>query len=430
MNSAGVCAFLINALVQIPVIALVAWVAVRAMRRAPANQQYRVWMAALAASVVLPLMSMKPKVLAVGPSPLRLRSGQALPVSQPAAQGNPRFSLDVLLERTQRPAARGVNLGLLLAAGYGAFILYRIAALSLAWRRTRRILRASELALAGEVPILTSVEATKPMTLGVFRPVLILPRTLELSESALAAVVAHEMAHICRRDFLANLVIEIGTLPIAFHPLTAMLKRRLADARELACDEQVTPRLVPPRDYARVLIDVAAFACAAPRPAYSLTMAGGDFEDRIRRIVRRTDMKHSRILMAAAWAALAVSSVAAAGIAVHPRLNPAVNKDLSSPDAKARAAAACEAGQARDKSAIAALLAMLGDETPIPATRCYSFSGSGWTPALQSFDHPSPGEQAALALASISRPAIDPLVAALDDRNPVVRRNAAWAIGE
>src|SRR5689334_12011034 len=132
MNSISLSAFLINALVQIPIIALVAIVTARRMR---AHQQHRVWVAALVACVVLPVMSMIP----------RPRSGR--PGFSPAAglkpglpANNAPFSLEALLERTQKPAAPGVNLGALLAAGYGAFLLVRVVALSVAWRRTRRVL--------------------------------------------------------------------------------------------------------------------------------------------------------------------------------------------------------------------------------------------------------------------------------------------------
>ena len=74
------------------------------------------------------------------------------------------------------------------------------------------------------------------------------------------------------------------------------------------------------------------------------------------------------------------------------------------------------------------LVAMLGDDTPIEPIKCWE--EGRWTPALDSFKHPSPGEQAAIALASMGTPALEPLTNALHDANPSVRRNAAWAIGE
>jgi vesicle coat complex subunit len=53
-----------------------------------------------------------------------------------------------------------------------------------------------------------------------------------------------------------------------------------------------------------------------------------------------------------------------------------------------------------------------------------------WSPARHEFKQASPGEQAAIALAALSQPAVEPLIAALNNGNPSVRRNAAWAIGE
>lgn len=449
MTSTAIAALLINALWQIPVIAMVASLAVRALRRAPARQQHLVWAAALILSVALPLWSTWPRKVATPTTPSR--SGSSPPSIVPST-----FSLDALLATTKRPTSSGVNPATWLAVAWGAVTLYRAFALLVAWQRTRTILRSANTNISAEVidrcrpalgihvPIVSSRAVVTPMTLGAIDPVIILPEALlaELTDDALISLVGHELAHIRRRDFVINIVFEIVAIPIAFHPITALLKRRVAETRELACDEEVTPGLVAPRDYARALVDVAAFVSAAPTPTYSLTMAGGDFEDRIRRIVRRKTMKHSRALIAAAWAALTVTSVAVAGIAVHPQLSSGADRTdtprfadrievsparFSSPGAEARAAAACDAGRARDVNAIPMLMAMLGDDTRIRPMRCY---GNGWNPAMESFDHPSPGEQAALALASISKPAVASLVNALDDPSPVVRRNAAWAIGE
>jgi HEAT repeat protein/Zn-dependent protease with chaperone function len=444
MNSAVVAAFLINALVQIPLIALVAWLAARMLRNAPARQQHLVWAVALVLCLALPLLSVMPR-------PSR-PSAVAAAAPQQTASAAPSAALHVLLERTQRPAARGANLAQLLAIAYGAFVAYRALALLRGWRQTRRLVRSAGVDLSAAVrqrcaidaPILASHAAKTPMTVGAIHPVIILPAALfgELSDDALLSLVGHEAAHIRRRDFLVNLALELVAVPIAFHPVVWLLRRRLALTRELACDEQVTPALVPPRAYARALVDIASFARGAAGPMVSLTMAGSDFEHRIRRIIRRPSMKTSRVLVAAAWVALGAAGAAAAAIAVRPNLsmdNPGAgfsrtgraearpHTSFSSPNAEARAAAACEAGRARDEAAIPQLLAMLGDDTPVAEVRCYE---GRWSPALQSFEHPSPGEQAALALASISRPAVDPLVRALDDRSPVVRRNAAWAIGE
>jgi HEAT repeat protein len=103
-------------------------------------------------------------------------------------------------------------------------------------------------------------------------------------------------------------------------------------------------------------------------------------------------------------------------------------RPLNEPTAQARAEAACDAGRRGDVEKIPMLLALLSDDTKTELLRCWD--NGRWSPALDTFKHPSPGEQAALALASMGPPAFLPLTNQLDNANATVRRNAAWAIGE
>ncbi len=101
---------------------------------------------------------------------------------------------------------------------------------------------------------------------------------------------------------------------------------------------------------------------------------------------------------------------------------------LRSLDPRERAVAACALGRLGAVDAIPALISLLGDDTPIQPIKCWDIGD--WSPARHTFKQESPGEQAAIALASLSQPAVEPLIAALNNGNPNVRRNAAWAIGE
>jgi HEAT repeat protein len=103
-------------------------------------------------------------------------------------------------------------------------------------------------------------------------------------------------------------------------------------------------------------------------------------------------------------------------------------RSLQSSDPAARAAAACFLGRTREVKAIPFLIDLLGDEAAIEGRACWD--NSTWNHALPSLKRPSPGEQAAIALASMGEPAVRPLIEALDHQNPTVRGNAAWAIGE
>ena len=101
---------------------------------------------------------------------------------------------------------------------------------------------------------------------------------------------------------------------------------------------------------------------------------------------------------------------------------------LRSASPQERAWAACEAGRQRATDAIPMLVSMLGDDSEIEPLKCWTTGR--WSPALATFKHPSPGEQAAIALASMGKPAFAPLADALGSASSSVRRNAAWAIGE
>ena len=78
-----------------------------------------------------------------------------------------------------------------------------------------------------------------------------------MNEETLVSVIGHEVAHISRRDFAINLICELVSLPISFHPLTYLIKREIERAREVACDELVTEQLLAPHAYARSLVRVA-----------------------------------------------------------------------------------------------------------------------------------------------------------------------------
>jgi HEAT repeat protein len=82
----------------------------------------------------------------------------------------------------------------------------------------------------------------------------------------------------------------------------------------------------------------------------------------------------------------------------------------------------------RATSAIPGLIALLGDDSPIPTAP--PWKGRDWTPARLTWLEPSPGESAAISLASMSTDAVWALIDALRAPHPSARRNATWALGE
>jgi HEAT repeat protein len=132
--------------------------------------------------------------------------------------------------------------------------------------------------------------------------------------------------------------------------------------------------------------------------------------------------------------ALAAGSLAAP-IAADTSLQPLMGR-LSSPDASERAEAACSLGQRGPAAApaVSQLVALLPDALRVGPVEC---GMSAWLrktiesrPDEWRKFETSPGREAAKALARIGRPALAPLLTALQAESPIARGNAAFAIGE
>jgi bla regulator protein blaR1 len=103
----------------------------------------------------------------------------------------------------------------------------------------RVLLRQARAAGVKSPPRLAESEVVSvPVALGILRPVILLPLYWrEWDEATLAAVIAHEMSHIGRRDALTQRLALVHRAIFWFSPLAWWLNRALADAAEEASDE-------------------------------------------------------------------------------------------------------------------------------------------------------------------------------------------------
>jgi TonB family protein len=134
-----------------------------------------------------------------------------------------------------------------------------------AWSRCRRAFSV------GDAVMFSSAKISGPVTIGFGRPALLLPTGFSercKGDDFLAAL-AHECAHIRRRDFQKNLLYEVGSLVIAFHPVTWMVKSQIAQTREMICDRMAIEELIGPDAYTRSLLRLATMVSSRPRAATS-----------------------------------------------------------------------------------------------------------------------------------------------------------------
>lgn len=317
--SRAVATFLLNLVWQAPLIAVLAALLALALRRAPARQQHVLWAAALILSVLLPLWSVWPvirqpvaPVEQAGPAVAGVET--AMPAQAPAAS---------------RLVSLAQPLSYALAALYLLFLCHRAARLALAWRRTRQIAASARrqawsdtlqacLARCGEslnvwdIPVLSSALVTGPVTVGARRPVVLFPESLTASPAEWTAALAHELAHIRRRDYLFNLIYEVLYLPVSIHPAAMLLKRKVEESRELACDELVAERVLEPSAYARSLVAMAGASAALARPGYSLGVFDSNIlRERVRRLLAKRKTRVPAPALLASAAVLLVLAVAA-----------------------------------------------------------------------------------------------------------------------
>ena len=471
--------FVLNAGWQVVVIFAVAGLASWLLKNGPARYRHTLWVVALIACLVVPLLTATRFV------PEWVSSVQVVPRETTSVQvtagttWSEDFGVEHLVTRRTRPVSTTARTALFFTFVYVLVVLLRGITLARFWRRKENLRRT--VTRAGLPPEIETVarrcrsifgvdatvtrsdQARVPYTIGARRPLILLPAVFcsGAEESRLLSVIGHEMAHVARRDFLSNLICELISLPIAFHPLTFVIKKQIDRTRELACDELVTSHVLAPRVYARSLLWAADVSRQYPSQTFMLSIFDGKIlEERIMRLTRnksRLGPGPARVLMLAALLLICVSAMSVSMFALElqtraravvqplqvvnlpaPQQEPVAQPvafaeprqepRLNAPNADERAKSACDAGRRGDAEAIPSLIAMLGDDTKTEFVKCWDTGR--WSPALQTFKHPSPGEQAAIALASFGRRALVPLTNQLDSPNATVRRNAAWAIGE
>jgi beta-lactamase regulating signal transducer with metallopeptidase domain/tetratricopeptide (TPR) repeat protein len=112
--------------------------------------------------------------------------------------------------------------------------------------------------------IMTAAEGVSPFVTGFLHPAVVLPAALadHVSPEGLRTVLAHEFAHVRRRDALLGWVLACSDVIYFFNPVVHLVKRAILFERERACDEQVLALAQAARAvYARALLSVVALNC-------------------------------------------------------------------------------------------------------------------------------------------------------------------------
>lgn len=178
--------------------------------------------------------------------------------------------------------------------------------------------------VSGRLTIRSADTQMEPGVFGFRAPVLVWPRGIEtrLSDEQIEAIVAHELAHMRRRDNVTSAIhMAIQTI-FWFHPLVWWIGHRLVDERERACDEDVVLAGSEPHVYADSILKTCQFFIESPLACVS-GVTGSDLKSRIEHIMRHNAhaalTRSKQALLSAALMA-AIAGPVAIGVLTSPRL--------------------------------------------------------------------------------------------------------------
>jgi beta-lactamase regulating signal transducer with metallopeptidase domain len=204
------------------------------------------------------------------PAPTAAAAGQAVIAAQPtiaapvaSAAARPQPSLSAAATATAIYAVPAAILLFITFLALGRLIALRARAevlvdghwLSALARAQRRM------GFKHGTALLTSNELASPISWGLMRPVILLnTRAVEASGEA-EAIIAHELAHVARMDWIKLLLARIATALFWFNPFVWLLAREAHQLREETADDAVLAADIPDTDYAQLLVGVARHDC-------------------------------------------------------------------------------------------------------------------------------------------------------------------------
>lgn len=179
------------------------------------------------------------------------------------------------------------------------------------------------------VRLLESSRVDVPTVIGWLKPVILLPVSAlaGLSQAQVEAILAHELAHIRRHDYLVNLLQALLETLLFYHPAVWWLSGRIRAERENCCDDLAVSLCGDRVAYARALADLEELRGSPAHLAMAAT--GGHLLTRVRRLLLSTPAAHDGrgpVWVAGATALLLMFTIGVAVVtnAASPQSEPVV----------------------------------------------------------------------------------------------------------
>jgi TonB family protein len=318
-------------MIRATIVLLIAHAVISRLRRASAAERHLLWVAATVTAAMLPgLALIMPAWRPIWATSLM----DALPVSLATLSWALPRSPDVILRATHVESTAWTTANwlatiwivgsatVLLRLGAEVVKLRRLMATSRAVTdpRALRLLRetATALGLRRAPHLLRSPHSLIPLTWGLHRPRVLLPDEAgEWEEERLRAVLAHELAHVRRGDWVVHLSAQIACAVYWFHPLFWTAERALGRESEHAADDEVLGIGLDGSVYAAYLLDIvrAARTALPPRRTVVAMARASHLERRVTALLDVTVNRGARstraVMVAGALAIIITPPIAA-----------------------------------------------------------------------------------------------------------------------
>jgi beta-lactamase regulating signal transducer with metallopeptidase domain len=200
------------------------------------------------------------------------------------------------------------------------------------WQRAMARL-AERMRISRSARILVSSLVDVPAVFGWLRPVILIPveALTGMPAEQLTALLAHEMAHIARGDYLASILQSVAEALLFYHPAVWWISEQIRMERELCCDDMAVAASGDVLVYARALAALESRRTPGPRPA--LAASGGSLAKRIRRLIEGENTAANTVPAAGAAWAMALLWFAGIGLAtVHAAPTPPPPLRMAAPE--------------------------------------------------------------------------------------------------
>jgi bla regulator protein blaR1 len=316
-NFSAIGTALANHLWQSTLFAIVAAVAILALRKNQASLRYHLWLAASLKFLV--------------PFSLLVSLGSRLATLHGSADSQPVFYFVLQTMSQPFPLASASLLRWLPAMVSMLWLAGFVTVTGRWWLRWRSVatatrdaapvshgrvvetLRRAEKSAGIRWPISlrSSQTSLEPGVFGIRRPLLLWPAGISehLQDEHVEAILAHEVQHVRRRDNLAAAMHMVVEAIFWFHPLVWWLGTRLVEERERACDEAVLRLGNRPEVYAESILKTCEFCVASPLACVS-GVTGADLKQRIVRIMTQRSADKLGFLKKLALVAISTGAVA------------------------------------------------------------------------------------------------------------------------